>query len=155
MKTPMKHLLKVRVKKPKNYDFKKKEKAKKEKLEVEVDEDESVVDAREKQKRNKMRDRKGKKANSKKMRKDYRMFVESDVKIDMLNENLKPKKIRVASNLLVESRIITDNEPGSKFSYPGIAIVCKMNDRRSSEFNFSITVASRIVSAIEIIIKNN
>ena len=132
---------------------KKKEKAKKEKLEVEVDE--SVVDAREKQKRNKMRDRKGKKANSKKMRKDYRMFVESDVKIDMLNENLKPKKIRVASNLLVESRIITDNEPGSKFSYPGIAIVCKMNDRRSSEFNFSITVASRIVNAIEIIIKNN
>ena len=50
MKTPMKHLLKVRVKKPKNYDFKKKEKAKKEKLEVEVDEDESVVDAREKTK---------------------------------------------------------------------------------------------------------
>ncbi len=48
MKTSMKHLLKVRVKKPKNYDFKK-EKAKKEKLEVEVDEDESVVDAREKQ----------------------------------------------------------------------------------------------------------
>ena len=125
-------------------------------MEVEVDEDESVVDAREKQKRNKMRDRKGKKANSKKMRKDYRMFVESDVKIDMLNENLKPKKIRVAFKIfLVESRIITDNEPGSKFSYPGIAIVCKMNDRRSSEFNFSITVASRIVSAIEIIIKNN
>jgi hypothetical protein len=49
MKTAMKHLLKVRVKKPKTM-ISKKEKAKKEKLEVEVYEDESVVDAREKQK---------------------------------------------------------------------------------------------------------
>ena len=34
------------------------------------------------------------------------MFDESDVKIDMSNENLKPQKIKVASNLLVESRVI-------------------------------------------------
>jgi len=95
----------------------KKEKAKKEKLEVEVDE--SVVDAREKSKRKKMSDRKDKKKqnskSSKKMKKDYGMFDESDVKIDMSNENLKPQKIKVASNLLVESRVITVDEPGSKF----------------------------------------
>ncbi len=135
----------------------KKEKAKKEKLEVEVDE--SVVDAREKSKRKKMSDRKDKKKqnskSSKKMKKDYGMFDESDVKIDMSNENLKPQKIKVASNLLVESRAITVDEPGSKFSYPGIVIVRKMNDGKSFEFNFPITVASRIASAIEIIMKNN
>jgi hypothetical protein len=135
----------------------KKEKAKKEKLEVEVDE--SVVDAREKSKRKKMSDRKDKKKqnskSSKKMKKDYGMFDESDVKIDMSNENLKPQKIKVASNLLVESRVITVDEPGSKFSYPGIVIVRKMNDGKSFEFNFPITVASRIASAIEIIMKNN
>ncbi len=89
----------------------KKEKSKKEKLEVEVDE--SVVDAREKTKRKKMKDRKDKKSNSKsskKMKKDYGMFGESDVEIDGLNENLKPQRIRVASNLLVESRVITADE---------------------------------------------
>ena len=135
----------------------KKEKEKKEKLEVEVDE--SVVDAREKTKRKKMSDRKDKKKqnskSSKKMKKDYGMFDESDVKIDMSNENLKPQKIKVASNLLVESRVITVDEPGSKFSYPGIVIVRKMNDGKSFEFNFPITVASRIASAIGIIMKNN
>ena len=36
----------------------------------------------------------------------------------MSNENLKPQKIKVASNLPVESRVITADEPGSKFSYP-------------------------------------
>ena len=61
----------------------------------------------------------------------------------------------IASNLLVESRVITVDEPGSKFSYPGIVIVRKMNDGKSFEFNFPITVASRIASAIEIIMKNN
>jgi ABC-type Na+ transport system ATPase subunit NatA len=64
-----------------------------------------------------MNDRKDKQnsKSSKKMRKDYGMFDESDVKIDMSNENLKPQKIKVASNLLVESRVITVDEPGSKF----------------------------------------
>ena len=37
----------------------------------------------------------------------------------------------------------------------GIVIVRKMNDGKSFEFNFPITVASRIASAIEIIMKNN
>jgi hypothetical protein len=135
----------------------KKEKAKKEKLGVEVDE--SIGDVREKAKRRKMKDRKDKKKqnskSSKKMKKDYGMFDESDVKIDMSNENLKPQKIKVASNLLVESRIITVDEPGSNFSYPGIVIVRRMNDGKSFEFNFPITVASRIASAIEIIMGNN
>ena len=126
---------------------------------MEVKVDESVGDVREKAKRKKMSDRKDKKKqnskSSKKMKKDYGMFDESDVKIDMSNENLKPQKIKVASNLLVESRVITVDEPGSKFSYPGIVIVRKMNDGKSFEFNFPITVASRIASAIEIIMKNN
>jgi hypothetical protein len=86
-------------------------------LEVEVDE--FVGDVIEKAKREKMNDRKDKQnsKSSKKMRKDYGMFDESDVnvKIDMSNENLKPQKIKVASNLLVESRVITVDEPGSKF----------------------------------------
>jgi len=51
MKIAMRHLLKVRVKKPQNNDCKK-EKAKKGKLKVEVDK--SVVDVREKTKRKKM-----------------------------------------------------------------------------------------------------
>ena len=134
-------------------------KVKKEKLELEVDESVSVGDVREKAKRKKMNDRKDKKKQNsksfKKMKKDYGMFDESDVKIDMSNENLKPQKIKVASNLLVESRVITVDEPGSKFSYPGIVIVRKMNDGKSFEFNFPITVASRIASAIEIIMKKN
>jgi len=86
-------------------------------LEVEVDE--FVGDVIEKAKREKMNDRKDKQnsKSSKKMRKDYGMFDESDVKIDMSNENLKPQKIKVASNLLVESRVIIVDEPGSKFSF--------------------------------------
>jgi len=90
------------------------------------------------------------------MKKDYGMFNESDIKIDMSNENLKPQKIKVASNLLVESRVITVDKPGSKFSHPGIVIVHKMNDGKNLfEFNFPIAVANRIASAIGIIMKNN
>jgi predicted metalloenzyme YecM len=66
---------------------------------------------------------------------------------------LKPQKIKVASNLLVESRVITVDEPGSKFWYSGIVIVRRMINL--FEFNFPITVAGRIVSVIEIIMKNN
>jgi hypothetical protein len=40
-----------------------------------------------------------------------------------------------------------------KFSYQGIVIVRKMNDGKSFEFNFTITVAIRIASAIAIIMK--
>ena len=100
---------------------------------MEVEVDEFVGDVIEKAKREKMNDRKDKQnsKSSKKMRKDYGMFDESDVKIDMSNENLKPQKIKVASNLLVESRVITVDEPGSKFSYSGIVIVRRMSDGKS------------------------
>jgi len=40
-----------------------------------------------------------------------------------------------------------------KFSYQGIVIARKMNDGKSFEFNFTITVAIRIASAIAIIMK--
>jgi hypothetical protein len=84
------------------------------------------------------------------------MFDESDVKIDMSNENLKPQKIKGASNLLVGSGVITVDEPVRyKFSYPGIVLIHKMNVGKSFEFNFLIKVASRIASVIEIIMKNN
>ncbi len=66
---------------------------------------------------------------------------------------MKPQKIKVASNYQVESRIITSDVPGDKYYHPEIVIICRMNDGKSSEFNFDINVAPRIAIAIEIIMK--
>ena len=120
-------------------------------MEVEVDES---GDVREKTKRKKKQNSKS----SKKMKKDYGMFDESDVKIDSLNfsslvisgyklnsmsmsnENLKPQKIKVASNLLDESRVITVDEPGSKFSYPESTSECENVKKEKSEDEAEDTV---------------
>ncbi len=71
----------------------------------------------------------------------------------MSNESLKPQKIKLASNLLVESRTIVVDEPGvKKFSYPGIVFIRKMKDGNCFEFNLPIT--SRVITALEIMTKD-
>jgi hypothetical protein len=79
-----------------------------------------------------------------------RMEIEKE---NAKNGNLKPQKIRAALNYQVESRIITSDVSDGKYYYPEIVIVYRMNDGKSSEFNFNINVAPRIAIAIEIIMK--
>ena len=107
--------------------------------------------------------RKDKKASpsssNKKTKKEYdMMFDDSDVKIDMSNDNIKPTKIKLTSNLLIECRTVVVDEPDKqKFSYPGIVFIRKMKDDKCFEFNIPLAIASRVVNAIEIMIndKNN
>ncbi len=61
-----------------------------------------------------MKHEKDRKTSKKKIKKKPEAFDESDVKIDMSNESLKSQKIKLASNLLVESRTIVVDEPGVK-----------------------------------------
>ena len=90
---------------------------------------------------------------SKRKKKEYEMFDESDVNIDMSNDNIKPQKIKLTSNLLIECRNIVVDEPDKKkFSYPGIVFIRKMKDDKCFEFNIPLAVGSRVVNAIEIMI---
>jgi len=69
----------------------------------------------------------------------------------MSNESLKPQKIKLTSNLLIESRTIIVDEPGvKKFSYPKIVFIRKMKDGNCFEFNLPMVMASRVIAAIEI-----
>ena len=71
------------------------------------------------------------------------------------NESLKPQKIKLASNLLVESRTIVVDEPGvKKFSYPGIVFIRKMKDGNCFEFNLPMAITSRVITALEIMTKD-
>lgn len=95
---------------------------------------------------------------SKRKKKDYDMFDESNIIIDMSNENIKPKKIKITSTLLLECRTVVVDEPDKKkFSYPGIVFIRKMKDDKCFEFNIPLAIASRVVNAIEIMMndKNN
>jgi hypothetical protein len=88
---------------------------------------------------------------AKRRKKDYDLFDDSDVKIDMSNENIKSQKIKLTSNLLIECRTIVVDEPDKKkFSYPGIVFIRKMKDDKCFEFNIPLAIASRVVNAIEI-----
>jgi len=79
------------------------------------------------------------------------MFDDSNVKIDMSVDSIKPQKIKLTSNLLIECRTITVDEPDKrKFSYPGIVFIRKMKDDKCFEFNIPLAIASRVISAIEI-----
>jgi hypothetical protein len=100
---------------------------------------------------------KDKKTSAKRKRK-AEMFDDSNVKIDMSNDNIKPQKIKLTSNLLIECRTIVVDEPDKKkFSYPGIVFIRKMKDDKCFEFNIPLAIASRVISAIEIMTneKNN
>jgi len=73
----------------------------------------------------------------------------------MSNESLKPQKIKLASNLLIESRTIIVDEPGvKKFSYPGIVFIREMKDGNCFEFNLPMAIASRVIAAMEIMTKD-
>ena len=121
----------------------KKEKAKKAKM------------SSEEKKSEKMKHEKDRKTSKKKIKKKPEAFDESDVKIDMSNESLKPQKIKLASNLLVESRTIVVDEPGvKKFSYPGIVFIRKMKDGNCFEFNLPMAITSRVITALEIMTKD-
>jgi hypothetical protein len=91
-----------------------------------------------------------KKTSAKRKRK-AEMFDDSNVKIDMSVDSIKPQKIKLTSNLLIECRTITVDEPDKrKFSYPGIVFIRKMKDDKCFEFNIPLAIASRVISAIEI-----
>jgi hypothetical protein len=126
-----------------NPKISKKEKAKKAKM------------SSEEKKPEKMKPEKDRKTSKKKIKKKAEAFDESDVKIDMSNESLKPQKIKLASNLLVECRTIVVDEPGvKKFSYPGIVFIRKMKDGNCFEFNIPMAITSRVITALEIMTKD-
>ena len=100
---------------------------------------------------------KDKKTPAKRKRK-AEMFDDSNVKIDMSIDNIKPQKIKLTSNLLIECRTVVVDEPDKKkFSYPGIVFIRKMKDDKCFEFNIPLAIASRVISALEIMTneKNN
>ena len=107
-------------------------------------------------KRNHGKDSGYKKTNHpKKKKRVAEMFDDSNVKIDMSNENIKPQKIKLTSNLLIECRNIVVDEPGKKkFAYPGIVFIRKMKDDKCFEFNIPLAIASRVISAIEIMMND-
>ena len=91
----------------------------------------------------------------KKKKRVAEMFDDSNVKIDMSNENIKPQKIKITSNLLIECRTIVVDEPDKKkFSYPGIVFIRKMKDDKCFEFNIPLAIASRVINAIEIMMND-
>ena len=79
-------------------------------------------------------------------KKPFRVFCFLQFFASQFSRRINPEKI-------TQSNKIWNLKKKIKFSYQGIVIVRKMNDGKSFEFNFTITVAIRIASAIAIIMK--
>lgn len=108
------------------------------------------------EKRKPGRDTNDKKTNTpKKKKRTAEMFDDSNIKIDMSNDNIKPQKIKLTSNLLIECRTIVVDEPDKrKFSYPGIVFIRKIKDDKCFEFNIPLAIANRVINAIEIMVND-
>jgi hypothetical protein len=91
----------------------------------------------------------------KKKNEDVYPYDETDVAIDMSVDFVKPKKIKLSSNLMLERRMLHVTENGKKeYSYPAIVFLRKTKDDKAFEFNIPLTIGQRLIDALEIILND-
>ena len=96
-------------------------------------------------------------ANSSRKRKSALEDVDFDdltVDIDLSSENISNQRIKLASNLLIESKIVeVKEENGKKYSYPALVFIRRVKDKKVFEFNVPTVLSSRLCEAIKTLVR--
>lgn len=78
-----------------------------------------------------------------------------DVSIDMTDDFVSKKRIKLSSNLLLQCKMINVSEKGRKFSYAALVFERKTNDGKNFEFNLPFNLAPRLVKALEVMLADS
>jgi len=89
--------------------------------------------------------------NNKRKKMEYDDFDDTDISIDMSTEFVKPKKIKLSNNLIVCRKMISVEEGGKKWTYPGLVFLRKMKDSKAFEFNLPLKISDLLIDAIRIL----
>lgn len=69
---------------------------------------------------------------------------------DISIETMKCQRVKLASNLILEKKIVEVNEPGKvKFKYPALVFARKSSDGKVFEFTMPLTIIPKIQEALE------
>lgn len=73
--------------------------------------------------------------------------------IDLSNENVSNRRIKLASNLLIESKIVEiKEENGRKYSYPALVFSRKAKDGKIFDFNIPTILSSKLCEAVKTLV---
>lgn len=110
-----------------------------------------------KKKETKSKTKKSKKVEDEKLAKSKKKstkFVidtfDENISKDISLETMEPQRVRLASNLIIEHKIVEVKEPGKgKFKYPGLVFARKSTDGKVFEFNLHASFIPKIQQALE------
>ena len=90
---------------------------------------------------------------SKKRKMDVRLFDDLKVAVDMSKEVVREKRVKLSSNLIIESRMVEvrDEETKKTFNYPAVVFLRKIKDGKIFEFNVPLNLCKKLVEAINIV----
>jgi len=78
------------------------------------------------------------------------LFDELRVDVDLSNNDVASKRIKLAPNLMIERKIVEVKEENSKkFSYPALVFLRKTKDGKIFEFNVPIILARKLCEAVK------
>ena len=81
-------------------------------------------------------------------------FDDLSVDIDLSSDNISHQRIKLASNLLLESRIVEVKEDnGKKYSYPALVFIRRVKDKKVFEFNVPTVLSSKLCEAIRTLVR--
>ena len=81
------------------------------------------------------------------------LFEELRPDVDLSNENISSKKIKLASNLMLESKIVeVKDENCKKYSYPALVFLRKGKDGKIFEFNVPTILAHKLCEAVKTLV---
>jgi len=77
---------------------------------------------------------------------------DEDISLDMSLNKLNKKRVKLSSNILIETKIVEVKEQGKEnFSFPALVFVKKMSDGKLFEFNLPLNISVKLQDALEYI----
>lgn len=81
------------------------------------------------------------------------LFDELRADVDLSNENVSSKRIKLASNLMLESKIVEiKDENNKKYSYPALVFMRKSKDGKIFEFNVPTILSHKLCEAVKTLV---
>jgi hypothetical protein len=74
---------------------------------------------------------------------------DEDISLDMSLNKLNKKRVKLSSNILIETKIVEVKEQGKEnFSFPALVFVKKMSDGKLFEFNLPLNISVKLQDAL-------
>lgn len=134
-------------KRSKEKNKKERKKTSKKTSKEEKDEVEKISDRKE--------NRKKKSRNERKEHDNDFLHDFDDITIDMTDESVSKKRIKLSYNLLLQCKMVDVNEKGRKFSYPALVFERKTKDGKNFEFNIPFNLSNRLINALNVMLTDS